>query len=91
MSASDVSPSTPTFHDRLSRLTFDHYRVYSTSYDGSRGVCTAHWVLEGSTASDGFLVGNPGFEANTVGWAGSPTGIAAARVAGKLLQRRPGP
>jgi hypothetical protein len=41
-----------------SRTTFDHYRVYSTSYDGSRGVCTANWVLEGSTVSDGFLVGN---------------------------------
>ena len=37
---------------------FDHYRVYSTAYDGSRGVCTATWVLEGTTASDGFLVGN---------------------------------
>jgi hypothetical protein len=37
---------------------FDHYRVYSTAYDGSRGVCTAAWVLEGTTASDGFLVGN---------------------------------
>ena len=37
---------------------FDHYRVYSTPYDGSRGVCTAAWVLEGTTASDGFLVGN---------------------------------
>lgn len=40
------------------RATFDHYRVYSTSYDASRGVCTANWVLEGSTVSDGFLVGN---------------------------------
>lgn len=37
---------------------FDHYRVYSTAYDGSRGVCTAAWVLEGTTASDGFFVGN---------------------------------
>jgi len=37
---------------------FDHYRVYSTAYDDSRGVCTATWVLEGTTASDGFLVGN---------------------------------
>ena len=37
---------------------FDHYRVYSTSYDGSRGVCTSNWVLEGTTASDGFLVGS---------------------------------
>jgi hypothetical protein len=37
---------------------FDHYRVYSTTYDGSRGVCTAAWVLQGTTVSDGFLVGN---------------------------------
>jgi len=29
---------------------FDHYRVYSSSYDGSRAVCNADWVLEGSTA-----------------------------------------
>ncbi|HXT15491.1 MAG TPA: hypothetical protein VN706_07655 [Gemmatimonadaceae bacterium] len=41
-----------------SRATFDHYRVYSTPYDGTRGVCTANWVLEGSTVSDGFLAGN---------------------------------
>ena len=38
--------------------TFDHYRVYSTDYDGSRGVCTADWVVEGSTVSDAFLAGN---------------------------------
>jgi hypothetical protein len=38
--------------------TFDHYLVYSTAYDTSRGVCTANWVEEGSTVSDGFLVGN---------------------------------
>jgi hypothetical protein len=38
--------------------TFDYYRVYSTTYDGARGVCTANWVVEGSTVSDGFLVGN---------------------------------
>ena len=37
---------------------FDHYRVYSASYDGTRGVCASDWVLEGTTASDGFLVGN---------------------------------
>ena len=37
---------------------FDHYRVYSTTYDGTRGVCTSNWVLEGTTASDGFLAGN---------------------------------
>src|SRR6185437_3677546 len=29
--------------------TFDHYRVYSATYDGTRGACTADWVLEGST------------------------------------------
>jgi hypothetical protein len=38
--------------------TFDYYRVYSTSYDVTRGVCTANWIVEGSTASDAFLVGN---------------------------------
>jgi hypothetical protein len=41
-----------------SSSTFDHYRVYSTDYDGTRGVCTANWVLEGSTVSDGFLAAN---------------------------------
>lgn len=38
--------------------TFDHYRVYSTAYDGTRGVCTANWVVEGTTVSDAFLAGN---------------------------------
>ena len=38
--------------------TFDYYRVYSSSYDASRAVCNADWVLEGSTVSDGFLAGN---------------------------------
>jgi hypothetical protein len=38
--------------------TFDHYLVYSTGYDASRGVCTADWVREGSTVTDGFFVGN---------------------------------
>ena len=38
--------------------TFDHYRVYSTAYDGTRGVCTSDWVVEGSTVSDAFLSGN---------------------------------
>jgi hypothetical protein len=37
---------------------FDSYRVYSTSYDASRGVCTANWVLEGTTVTDGFFAGN---------------------------------
>jgi len=41
-----------------SPTTFDHYRVYSTAYDGTRGVCTANWVLEGSTVSDAFLAAN---------------------------------
>ena len=38
--------------------TFDHYRLYSTAYDGTRGVCTTDWVVEGTTVSDGFLAGN---------------------------------
>jgi hypothetical protein len=38
--------------------TFDYYRVYSTSYDAARGVCTANWVVEGSTVSDAFYAGN---------------------------------
>ncbi|MFI5230390.1 MAG: hypothetical protein ACHQWU_15050 [Gemmatimonadales bacterium] len=38
--------------------TFDHYRVYSTPYDDTRGVCTSNWVVEGTTVSDGFLAGN---------------------------------
>jgi len=37
---------------------FDHYRVYSTAYDATRGVCTAAWVVEGTTVSDGFLASN---------------------------------
>jgi hypothetical protein len=41
-----------------SRATFDHYRVYSATYDGTRGVCTADWTLEGSTVSDAFLAAN---------------------------------
>src|SRR5262249_4229043 len=40
------------------RTAFDHYLVYSTAYDATRNVCTATWNLEGSTVSDGFLVGN---------------------------------
>ena len=38
--------------------TFDHYRLYSTGYDATRGVCTADWVVEGTTVSDGFFAGN---------------------------------
>jgi hypothetical protein len=30
----------------------------------------------------GNLVGNPGFETNTAGWGGAPTGITLARVSG---------
>lgn len=41
-----------------STTTFDHYLVYSAPYDAGRGVCTANWVLEGSTVADGFLSGN---------------------------------
>lgn len=37
---------------------FDHYRVYSTAYDATRGVCTTAWVVEGTTVSDAFLAGN---------------------------------
>jgi hypothetical protein len=45
--AHDASPS-----------TFDQYRVYSTLYDATRGVCTATWELEGTTVSDGFFAGS---------------------------------
>lgn len=38
--------------------TFDYYRVYSTSYDAARGVCTANWTVEGTTVTDAFLAGN---------------------------------
>ena len=38
--------------------TFDYYRVYSSSYDATRGVCNSDWSVEGSTVSDGFLSGN---------------------------------
>ena len=38
--------------------TFDYYRVYSSSYDGTRGVCTTDWTVEGTTVSDAFLDGN---------------------------------
>jgi hypothetical protein len=37
---------------------FDYYRVYSSSYDATRGVCNADWTVEGTTVSDGFLSGN---------------------------------
>lgn len=38
--------------------SFDHYRVYSTTYDQTRGVCTTSWFLEGTTVSDAFVSGN---------------------------------
>ncbi len=38
--------------------TFDYYRVYSTTYDAARGVCTANWTVEGTTVTDAFLAGN---------------------------------
>jgi hypothetical protein len=38
--------------------TFDYYRVYSTSYDDTRGVCTASWTVEGTTVTDAFIAGN---------------------------------
>lgn len=41
-----------------STADFDHYLVYSTSYDAARGVCGASWGIEGTTISDGFLVAN---------------------------------
>ncbi len=38
---------------------FKHYRVYSTSYVFSNGRCDdGGWVVEGTTVSDTFLVGN---------------------------------
>lgn len=39
------------------RAAFDHYRVYSASFDDLRGTCDS-WSLEGSTVSDAFLVAN---------------------------------
>jgi hypothetical protein len=38
--------------------TFDHYRVYSSSYSSAKGACEDPWYFEGSTVSDAFLVGN---------------------------------
>lgn len=38
--------------------TFDHYIVYSTSYDVARSVCTTDWAIEGSTVADAFYAGN---------------------------------
>lgn len=36
---------------------FEHYNVYSTSYDLDRGVCdAAGWSLEGSSVSEDFIV-----------------------------------
>jgi hypothetical protein len=38
--------------------TFDHYRIYSASYDATRSSCVEPWYFEGTTVSDAFLVGN---------------------------------
>jgi hypothetical protein len=38
--------------------TFDHYRVYSSTYSAAKAVCEAPWYFEGSTVSDAFVVGN---------------------------------
>jgi hypothetical protein len=36
---------------------FEHYNVYSTSYDLDRNLCDdAHWVLEGTSVSEDFVV-----------------------------------
>lgn len=37
--------------------SFDHYRVYSTSYSLDVNTCGATWSLEGTTVSPTFLVG----------------------------------
>ena len=34
---------------------FSYYRVYSTPYTLSSGLCTAAWVLEGTTVSEDFI------------------------------------
>jgi hypothetical protein len=34
---------------------FAYYRVYSTVYDLDRNLCTADWVLEGTTVSEDFI------------------------------------
>src|SRR5690242_2080453 len=36
---------------------FDHYRVYSTSYNLDLNTCGASWSLEGTTVAPTFLVG----------------------------------
>ena len=36
---------------------FEHYRVYSTSYDLDHDVCGGTWQLEGTTVAPEFLVG----------------------------------
>lgn len=38
--------------------TFDHYRVYSSSYSAATSTCIEPWFFEGSTASDAFIAGN---------------------------------
>jgi hypothetical protein len=42
----------------LEPSAFEHYRVYSTGYDLDSNLCGTQWVLEGTTVSSSFLVGN---------------------------------
>jgi len=42
----------------LEPSAFEHYRVYSTGYDLDSNLCGTSWVLEGTTVSSSFLVGN---------------------------------
>ena len=65
---------------------FDYYRVYSTPYDLDAGRCDdQHWVLEGSTVSEDFLVtglanGAPRcFDVSTVSRDGHESAWAAPR------------
>jgi hypothetical protein len=38
---------------------FKHFRIYSTSYSSGSGRCdSGGWLIEGTTVSDTFLVGN---------------------------------
>jgi parallel beta-helix repeat protein len=48
--------------------------------DGAGGTASAQVSITVTAAQE--LVGNPGFESSTAGWAGSPGGITVTRVAG---------
>ncbi|HWL50187.1 MAG TPA: Ig-like domain-containing protein, partial [Acidimicrobiia bacterium] len=48
--------------------------------DGAGGVASAAVTITVSAAQE--LVGNPGFESATTGWAGAPSGVSVTRVAG---------